>query len=153
VHFDLDPIRTDDLTEAWRRLGLSHLPLDLVECPERRITRAAAEVVAVALRDGETEVTVLLPRLAHNRFWNRFLHDHTPNAIAEAVGVLPHANVTIVPSHLGLAKIRQATEHRRDAIRTKSERQGAGQTKQKDMGPATARPDGAEAIEQPPAGH
>ena len=101
VHFDLDPIETEDLIAAWGRLGLDRLPLDVVECPERRITRGAAEVVAEALGDGDTEVTVLLPRIAHNRIWHRLLHDRTANAIAESVGVLPHANVTIVPYHLG----------------------------------------------------
>jgi amino acid transporter len=101
VHFDLDPIATEDLTAAWGRLGLDRLPLEVVECPERRITRCAAEVVAEALGDGDTEVTVLLPRIAHNRIWHRLLHDRTANAIAESVGVLPHANVTIVPYHLG----------------------------------------------------
>ena len=40
VHFDLDPIKTEDLTAAWRDLGFSRLPLDIVECPDRRIPRA-----------------------------------------------------------------------------------------------------------------
>lgn len=151
VHFDLDPIDTEDLTEAWLRLGLSHLPLDVVECPQRRLTRGAAEVVAEALGDGQTEVTVLLPRLEHNRFWHRFLHDRTADAIAEAVGVLPHANVTIVPYHLGLAKIRQAAERRRAATPIKVERQGGNRAKLKESKQAGAvavaeRPAGAEPI-------
>jgi amino acid transporter len=146
VHFDLDPIRTEDLTAAWGRLGLSHLPLDVVECPERRLARGAAEVVAEALGDGETEVTVLLPRLEHNRFWHRFLHDRTANAIAEAVGVLPHANVTIVPYHLGLTKIRMAAERRRQAVQTKLVRQTNGRTKQKGMVAPVSRPAGTEPI-------
>jgi amino acid transporter len=146
VHFDLDPIRTEDLTERWSRLGLSHLPLDVVECPQRRLTRGAAEVVAEALGDGQTEVTVLLPRLEHNRFWHRFLHDHTADAIAEAVGVLPHANVTIVPYHLGLATLRQVAAERREATPTKSERPSNGKVKQKDLAAATPRPPGTEPI-------
>jgi hypothetical protein len=146
VHFDLDPIRTEDLTVGWGRLGLSHLPLDVVECPQRRVTRGAAEVVAEALGDGQTEVTVLLPRLEHTRFWHRFLHDRTADAIAAAVGVLPHANVTIVPYHLGLTKIRAVAEARRQATRTRSERQGNGKLKQKDPAAAPPRPAGTQPI-------
>ncbi|MHB8670819.1 MAG: amino acid permease [Acidimicrobiales bacterium] len=101
VHIVLDPIRTEDLAAAWSRLGLSRLPLDLVDCPDRRIARAALEVVAEVVADGETEVSVLLPRREYDRFWHRFLHDRTANTIAAVVSELPHANVTIVPYHLG----------------------------------------------------
>jgi amino acid transporter len=101
VHFDLDPIKTEDLTNAWRRLGFSRLPLDIVECTDRRIPRAAAELVASALADGDTEVSVLLPRREYTHFWHRFLHDRTADSIAQALALLPHANVTIVPYHLG----------------------------------------------------
>ena len=101
VHFDLDPIKTEDLTAAWQRLGLTRLALEIVECPDRRIARAAAEVVAQALADGETEVSVLVPRREYLRSWHRFLHDRTADQIAAAMSSLPHANVTIVPYHLG----------------------------------------------------
>lgn len=101
VHFDLDPIKTEDLTAAWRDLGFSRLPLDIVECADRRIPRAAAELVATALADGETEVSVLVPRRQYTHFWHRFLHDRTADAITQALGGLPHSNVTIVPYHLG----------------------------------------------------
>jgi amino acid transporter len=101
VHFDLDPIKTEDLAVAWRRLGLSRITLDIIECPDRRITRAAVEVVAQALAGGETEVSVLLPRREYSSFWHRFLHDRTADAIAETLSDFPHCNVTIVPYHLG----------------------------------------------------
>ena len=101
VHFDLDPVRTEDLAVAWRRLGLSRLPLDLLECPDRRLARSALDVVAEAVADGETEVTVLLPRRDYRRFWHRLLHDRTADTMAAVISDLPHANVTIVPFHLG----------------------------------------------------
>jgi amino acid transporter len=101
VHFDMDPIKTEDLANAWRELGLARLPLDIVECPDRRIPRAAAEVVATALADGQTEVSVLVPRRQYTHVWHRLLHDRTADAIAQAVATLPHSNVTIVPYHLG----------------------------------------------------
>jgi len=101
VHFVLDPTRAERLREAWGRLGLSRLPLDIIECNDRRLARAAVETVAEALADGRTEVSVLLPRVEHDRFWAKLVHDHSAHAIAVAVAELPHANVTFVPYHLG----------------------------------------------------
>jgi amino acid transporter len=101
VHFDLDPIQTEDLTRAWEHLGFSRLPLDVVDCPDRRITRGAAEAVAELLAEGEAEVTVLIPQRKYRRFWHRLLHDRTADAIAEALGQMSHVNVTIVPYLLG----------------------------------------------------
>ena len=101
VHFDLDPIQTEDLTTAWEHLGLGRLPLDIVDCPDRRITRGAAEAVAELLSEGEAEVTVLIPQRKYRRFWHRLLHDRTADAIAEALGQMSHVNVTIVPFLLG----------------------------------------------------
>jgi amino acid transporter len=100
VHFDVDPVRTRDLTEAWTRLGLQRLSLDIVECPDRRINRAAAEVVARELVDGRTEVTVLIPRLDFSKFWHGLVHDRTADNLVETLSAMPHCNVTIVPYHL-----------------------------------------------------
>jgi amino acid transporter len=98
VAYDLD--HAEQLAAEWRRLGLSRFPLELVDCPDRRVARAVLEVVAEAL-DGQTEVTVLIPRREYRRFWHRLLHDRTADAIASTVSRLPHANVTFVPYHLG----------------------------------------------------
>jgi amino acid transporter len=110
VHFDLDPVKTEDLSTAWRSLGLARLPLDIVECPDRRIPRAAAEVVATALADGQTEVSVIVPRRQYTHVWHRLLHDRTADAIAGALSTLPHSNVTIVPYHLGAKRHRAPVE-------------------------------------------
>src|SRR4051794_6621837 len=71
VHFDLDPIRTKDLTEGWSSMGFTRLSLDVVACPDRRIERAAAEVAARYLVAGDTEGSVLIPRLEYNKVWHR----------------------------------------------------------------------------------
>jgi len=101
VHFVVDSARANDLRDAWTELGLSRVPLDVIDCPDRRLTRAAVELVCDLLSDGETEVTVLLPRVEHERVWHRLLHDRTAGAIARALADFPHANVTFVPYHLG----------------------------------------------------
>jgi amino acid transporter len=101
VHFALDPDRARDLADSWRQLGLTRLPLQLVECTDRRITRSALEVVTEATADGQTEVSVLLPRRRYQRVWHRLLHDRTAEVLAAALGSVPHANVTLVPYQLG----------------------------------------------------
>jgi hypothetical protein len=102
VHVAVDLTHAARLAEEWQRLGLSRLPLELVDCPDRRIPHAVLEVVAEALADGRTEVSVLVPRREYRRLWHRLLHDRTAEAIADAVARLPHANVTFVPFHLGM---------------------------------------------------
>jgi amino acid transporter len=100
VHIAADPVRAEGLMEEWHDLPLNKFPLELVACPDRRIARAALEVVAEEVADGRTEVTVLLPRREYKEHWHRLLHDRTSDSIAKALGVLPHANVTFVPYHL-----------------------------------------------------
>jgi Amino acid permease len=99
VHFVLDDEAARHLAEEWARLGLHRVQLELVECPDRRLTRCAVETVAREVADGETEVSVLLPDRKFNGLWHRILHDRTADAIAEQVSRLPHANVTTVPFH------------------------------------------------------
>jgi hypothetical protein len=103
VHFDLDPIRTKDLTTGWSRMGFTRLSLDVVACPDRRIERAAAEVAARYLVAGDTEVSVLIPRLEYNKVWHRLIHDRTADKLVETLSALPHCNVTLVPYHLARA--------------------------------------------------
>jgi amino acid transporter len=106
VHVASDEHQAERLAADWRRLGLSRFPLELVDCPDRRICRSVLEVVAEASADANTEVTVLIPRLEHRRAWHKLLHDRTSDAIARTVSRLPHANVTFVPYHLGLREAR-----------------------------------------------
>ncbi|MCB1002842.1 MAG: amino acid permease [Acidimicrobiales bacterium] len=102
VHLDLDPLVTADLARDWRTLGLGRLSLDIVECQDRRVTQAAAEIAAQELADGETEVSVLIPRREYRRLWHRLLHDRTSDQMVKVLSTLPHCNVTVVPYHLDL---------------------------------------------------
>jgi amino acid transporter len=99
VHFVVDDDAARHLADEWSRLGLLKVPLELVECPDRRLTRAAVTTVARELSDGETEVSVLLPDRKFRGVWHRILHDRTSESIQEEVSRLPHANVTTVPFH------------------------------------------------------
>ncbi|HEV2360940.1 MAG TPA: APC family permease, partial [Acidimicrobiales bacterium] len=101
VHFVLDTKVAEELRGQWTRLGLAGVPLDLVECPDRRLVRAAMELVADLASDGETEVGVFLPRRVFEGGWRRVLHDRTADKIAGYISQLPNANATIVPFPLG----------------------------------------------------
>ncbi len=96
VHFNIDHPRAEVLIERWQSLGLSRLPLDIIDCPDRRLTRASLELAA-ELADGETEVSILLPRRSYGKAWRRILHDQTADQIVEVVSQLSHVNATIVP--------------------------------------------------------
>jgi amino acid transporter len=96
VHFNIDHPRSEALIDRWQSLGLSQLPLDVIDCPDRRLTRASLELAA-ELADGETEVTLLLPRRSYGKAWRRILHDQTADQIVEVVSQLAHVNATIVP--------------------------------------------------------
>jgi amino acid transporter len=100
VHFDIDSKEAREVEDEWGRLGLSRLPLDIIECPDRRLGRAAIELVADATLDGDTECTVLLPRRGYARVWQRFLHDRTADKIAAVLSQVPHVSATIIPYNL-----------------------------------------------------
>ena len=83
VHFVIDDEAAQHLADEWGRLGLHRVSLELVECPDRRLTRTAVETVARELSDGQTEVSVLLPDRKYRGLWHRILHDRTAEAIQE----------------------------------------------------------------------
>jgi hypothetical protein len=97
VHFVLDSARASMLQERWIRSGMKNLPLELIECPDRRLVRACLELASDAAEGGQTEVTILLPRRAYGRFLSRLLHDQTAERISASVSQLEHVTATIVP--------------------------------------------------------
>jgi len=99
LHIALDHEAADELAEEWSNLALSRMPLEIVDCPDRRIDRAVLEVVLEETADGETEVSVLVPRREYARLWHRLLHDRTSDNIAKVLARVSHANVTFVPFH------------------------------------------------------
>ena len=121
VHFEIDSKVSRQLQEDWSRLGLSRLPLDVVECPDRRLARAAIELVADTVADGDTECTVLLPRRGYRSAWERFLHDRTADKIAAVVSQVPHVSATIVPYNLLGAWAERGRRYRRLVERVAAE--------------------------------
>ncbi len=96
VHFVIDRERADHLRQQWLRADRG-IPLDLVDCPDRRIERAAAELVARDACEPGTHVTVVLPRRSYSPLLGRLLHDRTADKIARVVSRIPRSAATIIP--------------------------------------------------------
>jgi amino acid transporter len=96
VHFVIDTERADELRREWLRAERG-IPLDLVECPDRRVARAAGEFVAREASRPDTYVTVVLPRRSYPPLLGRLLHDQTADKIARVVSRIPRSAATIIP--------------------------------------------------------
>lgn len=107
VHFMTDEAHAERVRERWQHFGI-RVPLRVIDCPDRRLTRAAQDLACdAATDDGRTNVTVLLPRRTYAPFIGRLLHDRTADRIARAISRIPHAAATIVPYDVQ-ARIREA---------------------------------------------
>jgi len=96
VHFIIDQPRADHLMYQWQQASQG-IPLDLVECPHRRIERAAAELTAHEACQPGTHVTVVLPRRSTQPLLGRLLHDRTADKIAGVVSRIPRTAAMIIP--------------------------------------------------------
>jgi amino acid transporter len=96
VHFVIDSARADRLREQWVRYG-QDVPLDMIDCADRRLLRAAEELVSREAEQPGTQVTVVLPRRSFSPLIGRLLHDRTADKIAAVVSRIPNAAATIIP--------------------------------------------------------
>ncbi|HEX8007983.1 MAG TPA: hypothetical protein VF482_16320, partial [Trebonia sp.] len=96
VHFILDSARADRLRQQWVDAGTG-IPLELADCPDRRLAHAVARLVATLVAAPGTHVTVVLPRRSYPPLAGRLLHDHTADRIARVVSRVPGAAATIIP--------------------------------------------------------
>jgi hypothetical protein len=109
VHFVTDQPRADHLLQQWLRADRG-IPLDLVECPHRRIERAAGELAAKETCQPGTHVTVLLPRRSTRPLLGRLLHDRTADKIAGVVSRIPRSAAMIIPFDV-TARVEVLHEH------------------------------------------
>ena len=96
VHFVIDSVRADRLREKWTRADRG-VTLDFIDVSDRRLTRAAAELVEREIADPGTYVTVVLPRRSYSALLGRLLHDRTADKIAAVVSRIPRSAATIIP--------------------------------------------------------
>lgn len=96
VHFVIDTAQADRLRQDWVRANTG-VVLDLVDCPDRRLARAAAEMVQAEAQLPGVGVTAVLPRRSYTPLLGRLLHDRTADRMASVISQIPHAAATIVP--------------------------------------------------------
>jgi amino acid transporter len=96
VHFVIDSARAETLRQQWLRADRG-VVLDFIDVPDRRLVRAAAELVSEEVADPGTHVTVILPRRSFSPLLGRLLHDRTADKIAGAVSRIPRSAATIIP--------------------------------------------------------
>ncbi|MHB1781199.1 MAG: amino acid permease [Acidimicrobiales bacterium] len=143
VHFVLDTAVAHDLEAQWTRLGLANVSLELRECPDRRLARASMELVAELAADGQTEVSVLLPRRVFGGPFSRVLHDRTSERISALVSQIPNASATIIPFFVGRRRRKLLVAWPDDlATVDAAERRGLGAELDEDVAPSSRRRDG-----------
>jgi amino acid transporter len=96
VHFVIDNVQADRLRGDWMRANPG-IPLDFVDCPDRRLATAAATLVGAEASLPGVGVTAILPRRSFTPVVGRLLHDRTADKMASAISRIPHAAATIVP--------------------------------------------------------
>jgi amino acid transporter len=135
VHFVIDNVRADKLRQDWVRANTG-IALDFVDCPDRRLANAAANLVGAEATLPGIGVTAVLPRRSYAPIVGRLLHDRTADKMAAAISRIPHAAATIVPFDVS---------SRVEALA------GRGAAAKAGAAPATPQPDGATRPEAKPA--
>ena len=111
VHFVIDSVRAEKLRDKWMRADRG-VALDFIDCPDRRLIKAATDLAEREIEDAGTHVTVILPRRSYSQLLGRLLHDRTADKIAAAVSRVPRSAATIVPydvpSRVAVLQARQA---------------------------------------------
>jgi len=96
VHFVIDSAQAERLRQDWVRANTG-VVLDLVDCPDRRLAKAAAEMVRAEAQLPGVGVTAVMPRRSYTPLLGRLLHDRTADRMAAVVSQIPHAAATIIP--------------------------------------------------------
>jgi len=138
VHFVIDSAQADRLRQDWVRANTG-VALDLVDCPDRRLAKAAAEMVQAEAALPGVGVTAVLPRRSYSPLFGRLLHDRTADQIASVVSQIPHAAATIVPFDVSSRVESLAARDRAKAAAGAAGAEGAAAA-----GPSAARAGAAE---------
>jgi hypothetical protein len=98
VHFVIDDRRAEAISNEWaKNTACSDVPLELIDCPDRRLANAAVDYAVRATASPDVELTLLLPRRSYSKFLGWLLHDQTAESIARPISQLERVVATIVP--------------------------------------------------------
>ena len=118
VHFTLDQERSNAIAAAWStQAALATVPLDIIDCPDRRLVNSVVELAAEETADANTELTLVLPRRTYAPFLGRILHDQTADDVARAISKQPRVVATVIPFDVnGLIERRESARQAQDEL-------------------------------------
>ena len=103
IYIDLDHTATARLRADWAAWDIG-IDLVVIDSPFRSVLTPMVQYVENLRRDAPGElVTVVVPEIVPNRWWEHFLHNKTALYIRTAFLFKPNVVVTAVPFHLGHA--------------------------------------------------
>jgi amino acid transporter len=118
VHFVIDSVRAEKLRDKWTRADRG-VALDFIDCPDRRLIKAASDLAEREIEEPGTHVTAILPRRSYSPLLGRLLHDRTADKMAAAISRIPRSAATIVPydvpGRVAVLQARQAAKARSKA--------------------------------------
>ena len=98
VHFVLDDRRAQQIKKEWMsNHGVDDVPIEFIDCLDRRLPNAAVDYAIRATSDKDVELTLLLPRRSYSKLFGWLLHDQTAEDIARPISQLERVVATIVP--------------------------------------------------------
>src|SRR5215471_14943533 len=137
VHFVIDNAVADQLREEWMRADRG-VVLDFIDCPDRRLTRCAVELVSAEAAQPGVHVTAVLPRRSYAPLLGRFLHDRTADKIAGAVSQIPNSTATIVPFDVQ-SRVEELHARQVEAAKEAAAREGAPKPTLTELATAAAK--------------
>ncbi|MFD8277492.1 APC family permease [Streptomyces flaveolus] len=111
VHFAIDEGHAQRLSAVWESTSATSVELELVACPDRRLRHAMKELAVRTTQDGETSLTVLVPRRMYANALGKLLHRGTGETMARTLEQLPHVAVTILPFNASHAMRALESDH------------------------------------------
>ncbi|WP_233361232.1 APC family permease [Streptomyces sp. GMR22] len=126
VHFMVDEAHARRLMARWEATAGVTAALEVVECPDRRLRHAVMELAARTTEDGQTALTLLVPRRTYASPLGKLLHRGTAESLAKALERLPGVAVTILPFAVSLAA-RERGPREREAGQREPEQPEPGQ--------------------------
>jgi amino acid transporter len=98
VHFVIDDRKAEALSKEWAKSeACTDVPLELIDCPDRRLANSAVDYAIRATSENDVELTLLLPRRSYSKILGWLLHDQTAEDIARPISQLDRVVATIVP--------------------------------------------------------
>ncbi len=98
-----DPIHTERLQETWRNLGIK-VPLEVVDSPYREFVKTAIAYVRSLQPSREHTVTVVVPELVVEHWWEELLHNQDALRLKGSLLREPWVVVMNIPLHVAAAR-------------------------------------------------